>query len=433
MGIVDMNLHASFTFDSAGQGLFYHGNIYGSKHTFTMVYDCGTSGSASHLSNLVEQFSKNVHPKGSKLGLLAISHFDFDHVSHIPELLRKHEFDTVMLPHIAKELRAVFFAKSISEASGDWGDGFIRELSWLFRDPVGYFAEMSSPRQIIGIDSKDDELNDNTNDDNPSYKPFRPSQAETTVDENVPQLYYVGGGKQETYTEILSDLYSVFSGEAAFRVGFGRLSWLFKPLNIQEKPPPKFYSDVAGLIKPYNDDWSILLSEDSKRKELTKIYDLYIGKHRRNAHSLLIRHEPEQCSSLVTNGYRHCRHKRMHCMKCFDICCAGHCDGNSATVLLGDLELDGKARAVLEKHRFIDRSVGVILIPHHGADSEDLLWLDEQTRYNKCRTSLVVSHGLRNKHNHPRFIYDGTIARLKNTIGFANEESKYCYEICVSE
>jgi len=54
-----MGVYAEFGFDRAGQGLFYHG------------------------------------------------HFDFDHVSQIPELFCKYKVDTVMLPHIAEELRVV--------------------------------------------------------------------------------------------------------------------------------------------------------------------------------------------------------------------------------------------------------------------------------------------------------------------------------------
>ena len=94
-------------------------------------------------------------------------------------------------------------------------------------------------------------------------------------------------------------------------------------------------------------------------------------------------------------------------MECFEFCNRpGRCD-NTAIVLYGDLELDGKAWAVLEKQRFLDHKSSIVLIPHHGANSDNLMWLDEKGRCKGGCAVFVVSYGINNRYKHPCFIYGG--------------------------
>jgi hypothetical protein len=437
-------LYADFSFDCAGQGLFYHGKIYCENQSFSVVYDCGTSnqikGAKKNLSKLVNRYHEHEGQLHSHIGLLAISHFDFDHVSHIPELLRGCSVDTVMLPHISDELRVVFLAKCMFEASGRNNSEFMEQQDWgediveLFRNPVSYFVERGA-EQIIGILGDND---DNSFDDTPyEEKPIRPFQPSDNDYEGSEQLYlqYVGGGQWVEPEEKQLEQYVIYRGSPAYRLEIKRYSWLFRPLNVQEKLPSAFYNDVRDTLYQCNNDWWELLSDASKIKQLTKIYDLYIGRSRRNAHSLLLRHKPEQHGRLTSGGYKNPKHSCIQCMKCLDNNKNRGCCDNSATVLLGDIELDGKARAVLDKYKFLGYEVGIALIPHHGANSDDLMWLDKKMMHNGCCTNLVVSYGTKNRymnrngHPHPRFIYDGTMAKLRTSIAFVNEENDYRYGV----
>ena len=431
-----MELYANFTFDRAGQGLFYHGRIQSGNQSFSMVYDCGTSSQIKGASQNLSEVIRNEYNQKTFLGLLAISHFDFDHVSHIPELLKTCKVDTVMLPHIAKDLRAVFLAKAVSDGrdNDEYAQNnqkFSRDLAWLFRDPVGYFTEMGGARQVIGIqgDSGDDFSSD-FNDKEEPIKQFNPNENEKREDH--PSLRYVGGGRHLYWENGIRNKYSVYCGIPAYRVEINAFSWLFRPLNVQETLPQTFYDDATKILNRYKDDWWELLSDKHAINELTKLYDLYIGRGNRNAHSLLLRHEPEQYGGLISKKYRH---KQCGCCGCIEHFHRQHCGSISATVLLGDLELDGKARAVLDTHGFLDYKTGVALIPHHGANSDDLLWLDRKiSNCDGCAT-LVVSYGTKNRcfdkndNPHPRFIYDGTIANLNNSIAFANEKNSYQYRV----
>jgi len=115
---------------------------------------------------------------------------------------------------------------------------------------------------------------------------------------------------------------------------------------------------------------------------------------------------------------------RNDCKECFIEC--GLRREKSTTVLLGDLELDGQAKSVLQDESFIRRDSKIILIPHHGANSDDVKWLDEQCN---SEALLAVSYGTKNKWKHPQFMYDGTIADVRNRIIFVNEIKDFKYRI----
>lgn len=76
-------------FHPVGQGAFY------SEHhdNFTVVYDCGST-SKKLASKVVEQFFK----QNDVIDILFISHFDYDHVSNIPQLIKLTKIKTVVLP-----------------------------------------------------------------------------------------------------------------------------------------------------------------------------------------------------------------------------------------------------------------------------------------------------------------------------------------------
>jgi glyoxylase-like metal-dependent hydrolase (beta-lactamase superfamily II) len=220
-----MSIRAEFTFDRAGQGLFYHGNINFSvnrkRRTFTMVYDCGTLSGKKNLSNLVDRYHEHME-NNSRIGLLAISHFDYDHVSHIPELLSRCRVDAVMLPHIAEELRLVLLAKSIFDSRGggdgdeiNQQEGLNENLVFLFQNPVEYFTERAN--HIIEIHGDNDDFNDNYSEDKP-YEEFKPHENDKDNLEPL-SLQYIGGGGQVRHEEKqLLQRCDRYCGSPVFRV-----------------------------------------------------------------------------------------------------------------------------------------------------------------------------------------------------------------------
>ena len=435
-------MDAIFTFDRAGQGLFYHGRIVCGSKSFTIVYDCGTRSlikdATRNLTSRVEEYHRHEGALNPCIGLLAISHFDEDHVSHIPEILHKCKVDSVMLPHLAEELRVVFLAKYAKDTRYS-DDPMRRELGWnqelieLFRNPAQFFIDRGA-KQIIAVDGDDgDEPDGDLLNEEKPVMPFKPAERNDSNEKSEQMhLHYVGGGRYVQSEEIFPHQYSVIKGYPAYRISANTYSWIFRPLNTREKLPKAFYDEVKQILSRFKDDWWELLSQKSSIDELISIYNQYIKRTNRNTHSLLLRHEPEQHGVIISEEcdewqfMHHCR----RCRKCYPHHKYAYA---SATVLLGDIVIDGNARATINKSRFVDYKTGITLIPHHGADSDDLLWLDKQTQYHGCCSVLVVSYGTKNPYKHPRFIYDGTVAKLRNRIVFSNEEAEYRYHIFVHD
>ena len=426
-------MDATFIFDRAGQGLFYHGRIVCGSKSFTVVYDCGTSSlikdATSNLTSRVEEYHKIEGSTNPCIGLLTISHFDEDHVSHIPELLSGCRVDSVMLPHLEEELRLVLLAKYANDVlltddsvATDIGESI--GIVELFHNPAKFFIDRGA-KQVIEVDGDDDDGSDSDlQNDEKSVEPFVPYESNSDYEKSEQMhLHYVSGGHYKSF----SSQYSIIKGYPAYRINTEKHAWLFRPMNIREKLPKAFYDEVRQILNRFNDDWRKLLSQKSAINELMSIYDQYIGRANRNTHSLLLRHEPEQYS-IIASGKCGGWGFRRHCKRCGD--CFHHCRKTCtlATVLLGDIGIDGNARSIINRNRFIDYKTAITLVPHHGADSDDLLWLDNQTPYDGCSV-LVVSYGTKNLYKHPRFIYDGTAAKIRNRIAFVNEEAEYCYRI----
>ena len=78
------------TFWNVGQGLFSSGKVsLDNNKEFIWVYDCGTSSSQKLLSSCISKM-KREYPN-EYIDLLAISHFDKDHISGIKELLKNYK------------------------------------------------------------------------------------------------------------------------------------------------------------------------------------------------------------------------------------------------------------------------------------------------------------------------------------------------------
>ena len=81
------------TFHPIGQGAFYTET----HPDFNFVYDCGVQWTKRY-SLAAKEIVKRSFRKGSTIDLLFISHFDFDHVGLIPQLLKSFKIKTVVLP-----------------------------------------------------------------------------------------------------------------------------------------------------------------------------------------------------------------------------------------------------------------------------------------------------------------------------------------------
>ncbi len=99
----------SYSYHPVGQGLFCSGLFTRRNHTpFRWVFDCGTEkGSKSnnrrnHVRHEIEVLKQEQAPSSrAHLDLVALSHFDEDHLSGIVDLITTFSVDILLLPYLA--------------------------------------------------------------------------------------------------------------------------------------------------------------------------------------------------------------------------------------------------------------------------------------------------------------------------------------------
>ena len=98
-----ITMQPEYMFHPVGQGLFSSGVVAAedkdrglTSQNFRWVYDCGTTSSQRFVRNAVADLKTEVAPK--KLDLVAVSHFDSDHISGLVQLLNEVRTKILMLP-----------------------------------------------------------------------------------------------------------------------------------------------------------------------------------------------------------------------------------------------------------------------------------------------------------------------------------------------
>lgn len=135
-------IQVGYRFLPVGQGLFATGSLTsGAARTFNWVYDCGTVGDQTKLSDAVKWYRTKDHPGTTdfpQIDLLTISHFDNDHISGMELLLQSFSVDTLLLPYVLPWKRLELILLSGLAASSP----FVRFMI----DPVAYIREIEDAR-----------------------------------------------------------------------------------------------------------------------------------------------------------------------------------------------------------------------------------------------------------------------------------------------
>lgn len=132
-------MHYDIHFYPVGQGLFSLGEVWHDgefNQPLRWIYDCGTVSTQGLISDALA----NAIPTQETLpsvDVLAISHFDRDHISGVERLLQRASVDTLLLPYLPLEQRLIAaFSENI---------GLKRPLMRFFVNPVEYLRSLSSP------------------------------------------------------------------------------------------------------------------------------------------------------------------------------------------------------------------------------------------------------------------------------------------------
>lgn len=343
-------LHAKYEFLPVGQGLFATGALEcsWSSKAFSWVYDCGTSSRQALIRSAVDRFRSSSHSRKGALDLLAISHFDKDHVSGLIHLLQNSTLDMLLLPYMSPEHRMALARLE--------GVGSNHPLHAFFVNPVRFLVERRGVEvsRIVLVPGGSTEVGD---DDEPNLEDLQ-----ITPDVGEPD------------PEAREDFQAM--EEAAFKAGVqvhmlrrgGRLRvagvWEFVPYNDSEMSPlvtADFKANVSAAVANLFGRAGV---QERHILNIQRLYDNQFGDKSkdRNLISLFLYAGPireqlqqvEECRRFIDQRWRHARIKE----PCFGALYTGD----------GFLDCPGRLQAMLRHFgpKRIER-LACLQVMHHGS------------------------------------------------------------------
>lgn len=285
-------------FHPVGQGLFSSGYIESSGGApFLWVYDCGTTSSKRLLEDSLDQLKNHRPGRAAVTGqiqLVAISHFDSDHVNGLVSLLGLFTIDILLLPYVPLWKRLVLAA--------DEGIGAGDALFGFFVDPAAFLLSGDGGhriRRILFVPASDPdeppappEGGGPPDEGEPPDDPDRPREREREPEPIKPE-YSEGPAPADAADD------PMLSGPQAGKVGFLapnsalylRRFWEFVPYNDSAQAP----SDAGFEQKASALSAELLEADDADERDelLGRLKTLYARNfgtsgHARNVISLFL-------------------------------------------------------------------------------------------------------------------------------------------------
>lgn len=423
-------MRAECQFAKAGQGLFYNGFLVDKNgHTFSFVYDCGTSGASSILSESVREYKSFIK---KRLDVLFISHFHNDHISHVPKLIENLELNWVVLPNVVPEIRLLLAARIEGIETNS-------ELIFLYNDPSKYFAERGAKRVIsLSFDNDNGEplfpIENDTNYQS-DYVENKERESEDVEERNRIVIHSQCSALD---TRLLFNAHiEEYKGVAYFYLP--HYAWVFRAINIHyERYDSSFLDEVHNLISDNDGDFNKLLRNPGQVKRLRKIYDDHFD-GKLNDTSIVVRSHPVRRGFVVDSNSNVTPH--FHLDSEWDKFREYYYEnGHAETLLLGDITMDFKAfDHLLYRHlkgiKYLPR---VIQLPHHGARMRcHPMYCDmfHHIGSNGLCSEFVASYGLTNPYGHPDFCWHRKCRDMCfnydrcSTVRLVNERSDFTYTI----
>ena len=280
-----------YEFHPVGQGLFASGHIIlksDKKKQFTWVYDCGTASGHMRIRESIDSLAgklvRSQKIKKPYLDLVAISHFDTDHISGVVELLQKFSVDCLLLPYIRLEQRlAIAFLEGVDTQ---------QSLMEFFINPVSYFARLENIdlKRIVLVPASDGQMNPEDFFD----RLYIDRQLLTGLWEiDFDEKDDLDDDDQFEVNILKNKVKDLMIGVSIIQAGTSIRAaqvWEFIPYNDTNVSPPVTKDFIDAVLKRR---WILLYDDsDSARKaallELKELYDLHFGKRQRNLSSLFL-------------------------------------------------------------------------------------------------------------------------------------------------
>ena len=132
---------------AVGQGGFFTGSIKSDGDIFRCVYDCG-----SNQIRMLRADIKKAFNCGEYIDTVFISHFDYDHVNGVEDLLKRCTVGTVVLPYLDDDMTQSVIWTNVAHIDAEDPSSYFN----FVLDPVSWLEERGVAR-VIQLQAGDDD------------------------------------------------------------------------------------------------------------------------------------------------------------------------------------------------------------------------------------------------------------------------------------
>lgn len=402
----------SFTLHSVGQGFYYSGKI----DNFHFIYDCGSEkGFTETLNSELSFYNESINNDNS-IGLLVISHFDYDHVSGIENLLNTNTVDTVVIPYIPFAKRIEFSLKHYN--SDEW------YINFLFK-PIEYLNEKNIKR-IYVIYGNNGGFDSDIIPVNPELPPDIESLNNEDFNLKYSHTYYNDNKRIKKRIERKDKGYTgeveLFGYSNRFKGDlYSKWKFCFYYLTPNDKIYSGFKTEFNKLKIKTSEDLINILKKKSGRKQVRACYPK--DSKNMNNSSLVLYHSP--INKYIYRSYYYIE-KNGEMTRSFltntlynNILLKNNLDFGQ--LLTGDLDLNKDSKSFFNHFKDEITSVAIFYIAHHGSIHN---WNCEFLEKYSESAFWFVSTGFKNKFGHPHLPVVNRIINARKNLGWSNEYNR---------
>ena len=354
-----------FYYNAVGQGLFFNATFQlNDRKLYNFVYDCGTDKSQQYLLN---REINNFVSRTSHIDLLTVSHFDFDHVSGMKELLNKCPVEHVILPYLFNDEILMYLLSRYNQIpeNEDWYYDFLI-------NPFDFFIQFPSIKNITLVTNSKVGYGKNI-----WFQRIGTINFPITIEKDDRKLMI----------KLLSD-------EEDYPVdNFLNFKFYNYPITLQKRK--SFDRKVLQYCRDngIENNMSLItfvLESLERRKEFKEHYE-YLTKNHNNV-SLLVSYDYRMDGCYNGKIYSEC------------IYCEGKFNESLSNldeithILTGDVSINYKRKHKQIYEHFDEQfsKLNFVQVPHHGSICN---WNDDILNQVQNHTCFIISNG--NLHKHP--------------------------------
>jgi len=359
-------------FHPVGFGLFHTATIRnGPKQIYRYVYDCG-SKPVANINSCINAVSFRT-TSSDEIDLLVISHLHYDHVSGLPELLKKHTVKRILLPYLYPWERLILLIRTETDSSDDWYSQFVL-------DPTGYLGRNGKVERvdfILGEEWPDEESSHIAGED------------KIVTVENPEIKTDIG-----TSSRLLSDRSVICAPGSSWEFHFFQK----KRNNNAILEFNKEFTNIKG-----SQTLQDLFSDKSKHSSIRTSYTTKFGKDLNDTSLAMF--------SGTRKPYRRwphwggCRHFDCPIHRGYHCCCFYTTDskGLHGIVFTGDLSIKKVWDEFVKKFKLNENTACIYQVPHHGSSEN---WNTPQAQIGCAPIYVIASEPNDPQHPAPQVISD---------------------------